>query len=392
MCGKPSILILYPTYLPGYLAGGPVRSISNLVERLGDKFNIKILTLNIDKGSSLPYQNIDPHIWNRVGKAHVKYLDFRKSRFFYFSVNAVIREVDIVYLNGFFDSVFTFKVLLLSRFGFLPGKKIILAPRGEFSENALALKALKKRCYIRFVKLFGLTKDINWHLSSQFELVDLSKSFNEIHRDRIFVAMNLTPNPAEILPSRKVNGFDISLKLCFLGRVSPMKNIDFAIEVLRLVKSIVIFTIYGPIEDLDYYADCCASIRTLGSNIECRFAGRLAPESIRSELSLHDLFFLPTRGENYGHVIYEALLAGLPVLISDRTPWTQVVENHVGWTFSLDSPEPFANLIDEFSQLSAEQIYAYSLRAYEFARQRSEVDDSVVLTENMFLNVVKSIK
>jgi hypothetical protein len=45
---KPTILILNEYYLPGYKAGGPIRSISNLVSWLGDDFNFKIITTDRD--------------------------------------------------------------------------------------------------------------------------------------------------------------------------------------------------------------------------------------------------------------------------------------------------------------------------------------------------------
>ena len=36
-------------------------------------------------------------------------------------------------------------------------------------------------------------------------------------------------------------------------------------------------------------------------------------------------FLLPTGGENFGHAIFEALSCGVPALISDRTPWRDLL-------------------------------------------------------------------
>ena len=52
-------------------------------------------------------------------------------------------------------------------------------------------------------------------------------------------------------------------------------------------------------------------------------------------------FFFPTLGENYGHVIYEALDSGCPVLISDQTPWRGLSEVGAGWDLPLDKPDLF---------------------------------------------------
>ena len=35
----------------------------------------------------------------------------------------------------------------------------------------------------------------------------------------------------------------------------------------------------------------------------------------------NDFLILPTKGENFGHVIAESLSASLPVIISQNTPW-----------------------------------------------------------------------
>jgi hypothetical protein len=40
--------------------------------------------------------------------------------------------------------------------------------------------------------------------------------------------------------------------------------------------------------------------------------------------------------ENHGHVIVEAWQAGLPVIISDQTPWHGLVESRSGWDLLLN--------------------------------------------------------
>jgi hypothetical protein len=63
---RPIILTFVRYYLPGFRSGGPVRSVSNLVQVLGDDYDFRIVCYDHDKG--VPYTNIAPRQWSRVGR------------------------------------------------------------------------------------------------------------------------------------------------------------------------------------------------------------------------------------------------------------------------------------------------------------------------------------
>ena len=73
----------------------------------------------------------------------------------------------------------------------------------------------------------------------------------------------------------------------------------------------------------------------------------MAPELIREAVVSSDLLFLPTAGENFGHAIQEALAAGCPVLISDRTRWRDLAPKGVGWDLPLSAPDRFVAVLRE---------------------------------------------
>ena len=70
---KPKILILVGYYLPGYKAGGPLRTISNIVDDLGGDFEFWIVTRDRDLGDDVPYTCVSVNKWLAVGKARVFY-------------------------------------------------------------------------------------------------------------------------------------------------------------------------------------------------------------------------------------------------------------------------------------------------------------------------------
>ncbi|RMG75161.1 MAG: glycosyl transferase family 1, partial [Bacteroidetes bacterium] len=77
---------------------------------------------------------------------------------------------------------------------------------------------------------------------------------------------------------------------------------------------------------------------------------------------------LPTLGENFGHAIFEGLLAGLPVLISDRTPWRGLEAREIGWDLPLEQPEAFVRAIQQAVDMDQETYDRWSRKAWEYAR------------------------
>ena len=50
-------------YLPGYKAGGPVRSMANLVDHLRDKVDLHIVATDTDYTETSPYSGVTPDRW-----------------------------------------------------------------------------------------------------------------------------------------------------------------------------------------------------------------------------------------------------------------------------------------------------------------------------------------
>jgi glycosyltransferase involved in cell wall biosynthesis len=382
---RPVILCFVAYYLPGFRAGGPLRTISNLVDRLGNEFEIRIVTSDRDVGDTSPYLNVQIDTWNQVGKAKVFYASAR--RLSLLSVVRLLRETphDVLYLNSFWTPKFTCFPLLARRLGLAPKIPCVIAPRGEFSPGALALKAGKKRLYLAATRAVGLYAGLRWQASSEHERADILRTLPWVHPDAIHVAIDLTPMSSSeaTLPPLRLRATEDPLNVCFLSRISPMKNLDFALHVLTKVRSKVVFTIYGPKEDIAYWQVCEALVAALPSNIRVVDGGEVHPSNVKARLAEQDLFFLPTRGENYGHVIHEALSAGLPVLISDHTPWQDLEERGVGWALALEDENEFTKQIHHVSAWSAEKYQQTRSTARAYAVEKST--DKDVLESNRLL-------
>jgi glycosyltransferase involved in cell wall biosynthesis len=335
-----TVLTFVPTYLPGFKGGGPIRSIANMVEALGDEFRFLIVTADRDEGDDQPYEiSRGPHGWKEVGKAEVLYLppSGRSLR----DIWTILRTAphDVLYLNSFFSPDFTIKPLLARRFMGDVGKPCVVAPRGEFSPAALSLKRWKKLPYIAAARAIGLYSGVTWEASTEYDATEIRSTIG-LRAGEIRVATNIpnlpvapTVNGAGHLPRQPGD----PLRICFVSRITAKKNVDFAIEILNSIKIPVRFQIYGPIQDHRLHQKCLRLIAECPEQVDVNFMGSVSYQDVPRVFAASDLFLFPTRGENYGHVIAESLAVGTPVLISDRTPWRNLESAGVGWDLPLEA-------------------------------------------------------
>ncbi|MFA5973315.1 MAG: glycosyltransferase family 4 protein [Lentimicrobiaceae bacterium] len=380
---KPIILIFIAHYLPGYKSGGPVRSICNIVEALSEEFEFRIITSDRDYKESNPYVGIKPNQWQYVGNAQVFYLTPDAFNLKYIVKLLSKTAYDVLYINSFFDPITTIRLLIGRRIGLIPEKPVVLAPRGELDLGCMNLKYVKKKLYIQFAKFFGLYKEITWHASSNYEVLDIMRIMN-VKPDLIQIALNIPTlakdNEDYFVPiAQDIEG----LKLIFLSRISREKNLDYALKVLSLVKAHLIFDIYGTIEDPKYWDECRELILKLPSNIKVNYRGNIIHAKVAQIFSQYDLFFFPTRGENYGHVIIESLTNGTQVLISKTTPWRNLETDRLGWDFDLASIKSFVNVIENLASQNIEQ--RFELRKIVKTAMLKRLNYQEILRENFSL-------
>ncbi len=377
---RPKILIFLSTYVPGVKSGGPIQSIRNLSDALGDEFEIRIVTSDRDKGDLHPYSGILQNEWNPVGKVHVLYLSPDR-----LSLASMIRilasePADFLYLNSFFSPTFSMLPMLARSLGVGRQGNVVLAPRGEFSVGALGLKPHKKRIFIAVAKRLGVYRQAIWQATTAFEEEDIRR---ELGRDvRVRIAGVIPAAPAGICLERPK--FPGTLRVAFLSRIAEKKNLAGALRMLASAVGNVEFNIYGPAEDPAYWSKCQAEIRALPANIQVNTHPPVGRDQVPIIFGSHQLFLFPTLGENYGHVIHEALTAGCPVLISDQTPWRGLAATGAGWDFPLDRLDLFRGAIQKSIDMTAEQFTQASAAAKNFAVNFSAGRDPVADNRALF--------
>ncbi len=357
------ILILAGRYLPGYKDGGPVRTLINLTDLLGDEYEFRLAVLDRDHGDTQSYPNIKIGEWNEVGKAKVWY--YRQGEMNKALILALAKDADLIYSCGFYDG-YGYKTLSLNNKNKLGGKPVVVASMGSFTKGALSQKSLKKKVFIRLCKLLGYFKNITWSVTSSYEEKDVKRIIGE--KARCVIAEDL-PRKIEPLP-RGTYSPEGKLRLLFLSRIAAHKNLSYAIEVLKKVKAEVAFDIYGPIQEEGYWAHCQEGLKGLPDNVTWSYLGEVATEKVPEVFSNYDAFILPTKGENYGHVIFESLAAGCIPIVSDQTPWDSLERRGAGFTLPLANEESFVRALTTVSAMSAQEKQAWGESGKGLAQEK----------------------
>lgn len=380
MTHRPSVTTIVSHYLPGFKAGGPIRSVANVIARLGHEFDFRVITRDRDLGDKHAYPNLRPNTWQQVGLAQVAYVSQSVALPLHMMRALRSARPDVVYLNSFFDAQWCLTPLLLMRSANLARSSVVIAPRGQFGAGALQFKSTKKRAYVAAFKSLGLTRRVIWQATSELEHDDIHRVMGR--HATVVMASNVSDPPlAHTIRDPKTPGH---LRLAYYSRVTPKKNLLGAIERLANVPAKTSFDIWGPIEDAAYQERCQQRIAELPHHVCVRWCGPIQHDCVANTLSQYDAMFLPTLGENFGHVIIEALAAGCPVVISDRTPWRGLEELGVGWDLSLECPEEFDRALATIARMDESTHQRMRARAVQIANETIRNPDLVEAHRQLF--------
>ena len=93
--------------------------------------------------------------------------------------------------------------------------------------------------------------------------------------------------------------------------------------------------IAGPKDDPKYLSRIDDVIGQNGLTDKVHFLGMLDKKERILAYSAANLFLLPSHTENFGIVIAEAMAAGLPVITTKNTPWSEIKKYDCGWWVEL---------------------------------------------------------
>jgi glycosyltransferase involved in cell wall biosynthesis len=284
-----------------------------------------------------------------------------------------------VYINGLYSRWFSVMPLWLLKGS---AQHRVVAVRGMLAAGMMKHGTLKKRAFLAAMRLLGCYRGVTFQATNAEEVEDVKRW---IGTD---AEVELVPNLGRKLvadaPPQRVKKPG-ELRLVSVARIAVEKNTLFAIECLKQVQGRVTFDLYGPIYDEAYWAKCRAAIAELPPTITVAHKGTVPPEQVPELFAHYHALFMPSQGENFGHTMVEALATGLPLVISDRTPWRGLCELNAGWDLPLEEPSCFWEELNDLVAYDQNDLDAVSRGA--FALGRRYLDDPATAQRTLDLLV-----
>jgi glycosyltransferase involved in cell wall biosynthesis len=269
-------------------------------------------------------------------------------------------DYEVIHQHGVFMPISLFSLFLHKR------KKIIVSPHGYLEPEKMKVSFLKKKivlflfernnlkschCLVacsnqeaRFLRDFGLTQPIAILPNG----VSDKMLKNEAYKDD---GNLLFRNKYGIAKDTKI--------LLFLSRIHPFKGLDLLLRSIHKIKDQFtdknwVFVIAG-IDELNHENDLKHLVDKLKLSKIVKFIG---PQYAEDKIQVFDAansFILPSKGENFGIAVIEALARGVPVIATKNTPWKELEASKCGWWVDR-TEEGFINAFTDLFSSTTEEL------------------------------------
>lgn len=231
---------------------------------------------------------------------------------------------------------------------------LVLSPRGMLGAEALAFSARQKRLFWQLAQAGAVAPVHCFHATSDAEVADI-RTFG------LTAPVAVIPNGVDI-PAHVPQG-PREREVLHLGRIHPKKGIDRLLQAWALVapeKPGWRLRIVGPSEG-GHTAELKALARRFSLGDSVRFEGPLYGADKQEAYRRAALFVLPTRNENFGMVVAEALAQGTPVISTRGAPWHGLGTQRCGWWID-HGPEVMAATLREALSKPQEELAEMGMR------------------------------
>lgn len=343
-------------------AGGPVRTVTSLVNNLAEEKDVKVglVTQKLagEKIYSGGLERDDISILTGSSRVALRY-----GQPFYMNLSELVAsfQPEIIHDHGIWLPVNHIVSRLASKRDILR----VIHTRGMLEPWALSYRSYKKKLAWRLYQKSDLGAAALFFATAESE----AKAIRKVGLKQ---PIAMIPNGVDLpsfAPRVTANVDRVRRRnVVFMSRIHPKKGLVQLIEAWGEVKAKDWKLILaGPNED-NHLSDVLALVKRLGLNEVVEYIGVVEGRA-KSELLMNaDLFILPSFSENFGVVVAEALAHRTPVISTHGTPWKGLVDNKCGWWVAAETSALATALLDAIS-LSDDERREMGMRAQLYAKQ-----------------------
>lgn len=217
------------------------------------------------------------------------------------------------------------------------GKPYVMMPHGSFAPERLRRSRWKKFLVGWLDRSAARRASALW-ATDQSEAAAIHAYVPGVRVDVFPIGLEMSETKAR----EKVKGKGKARTLLFLSRISPIKGLDLLAEAWsRLHRQQTTddrqptanhwrLLIVGP-DDRGYRAKIEKMFAEKCPTGSFEFRNPVYGAGKEALLSSADAFVLPTRNENWGIAVAEAMASGLPVICTKGAPWSCLNTEQAGW-------------------------------------------------------------
>ncbi len=342
------------------LAGGPALSTWLSIKGLRDLGVIAELLMEpITKGKVIS-ENLNPTFSENPRYGSLAYVPALKKTL------DLMGEADIYHVQG----IWMLHGTQVARYAQRHNKPYIVTLRGMLYPQALKHNSIIKKASL----LLYQSKTLRHAAAIQATCLEEMEHYRALgFRNPVAVI----PNPIEVdkyinIPLQIKPKFQIG----YLGRVHPRKRIErliYSMSNLRnqLPEDAELLIIGGGDENYEKFLH--AEVDRLNLNAKVKFTGFLSGLEKDKAIDSLSILAVPSDFENFGNIVTEALVHGVPVIASTGMPWQELPENECGWWIPNDQLSIDKAIIEAYSY-GSDRLREMGLNGRELMKNNYSVE------------------
>jgi glycosyltransferase involved in cell wall biosynthesis len=273
------------------------------------------------------------------------------------------KQYDIFHAQG----VWLYPTYITARIARKLNKPYIITPRGMLYPQDLEKGKWKKSIFLKLFLQNDLQKAACIHATCTEEMKHLRNL-------GIKSPIAVIPNPIDITDIENPVMSKTKLRIGYLGRIHPRKNIERLIYAWSQLQNEVnegelIIIGDGDKRYLDFLKQESKQLQV--NNVV--FTGFLSGNEKDKVLASLSFLVVPSDFENFGNIVTEALVKGIPVIASKGTPWQELNTNRCGWWID-NNVDTIVNTLKEAITLSKEEYLQMGIRGRELIKSNYSIE------------------